>query len=65
MDWIWQIVRLGVSYDPEKLLQNQEPESIQDAIFKIGKRLLPERNIQSTVERLTPLVSDLSFSEKK
>ena len=54
----------GISYDPEKLLQNQEPESIQDAIFKIGKRLLPERNIQSTVERLTPLVSDLSFSEK-
>ncbi|MBK8054516.1 MAG: DUF1800 domain-containing protein [Saprospiraceae bacterium] len=54
----------GISYDPEKLLQNQEPESVEDAIFKIGKRLLPERNIQSTVERLTPLVSDPSFSEK-
>jgi uncharacterized protein (DUF1800 family) len=54
----------GLSYDPEKLMQNQEPESPQDAVVKFGKSLFPERNIQSTIARLTPLVDDPEFSKK-
>lgn len=54
----------GLSYDPEKLMQNQEPESPQDAVVKFGKSLFPERNIQSTISRLTPLVDDQEFSKK-
>lgn len=54
----------GVKMDIEGLLDHKEPESAQDAINKYAHMLLPERNIESTVSRLLPLVGDPTFADK-
>ncbi len=50
--------------DIEGLLDHKEPESAQDAINKYAHILLPERNIESTISRLLPLVGDSTFADK-
>ncbi len=54
----------GIQFDIEGLLDHKEPESARDAIDKYAHIMLPERNTESTVSRLMPLVSDPDFSEK-
>jgi uncharacterized protein (DUF1800 family) len=54
----------GIKIDNKALLDNKEPESAEDAIKKYAAVFLPERKIESTVDRLLPLATDPTFSEK-
>jgi uncharacterized protein (DUF1800 family) len=48
----------GVKFDLAALNNHHEPESAQDALIKYAKILMPERNLEATIKRLTPLVND-------
>jgi uncharacterized protein (DUF1800 family) len=54
----------GVSVDLLALNSGHEPESAQAALLVYGKLILPERNLDATVKRLTPMLSDPGFVEK-
>ena len=54
----------GVRIDANKVFGNKEPESAEDALRKLGAILLPERDIETTIQRLLPLVADPAFSER-
>lgn len=54
----------GVRIDANKVFGNKEPESAEDALRKLGAILLPERDIETTIQRLLPLVADPAFYEK-
>ncbi len=54
----------GVSFDLEKLNKNREPESAEAALATYAKLMLPERNLDETIKRLTPMVSDPNFGKK-
>ncbi|WP_114778589.1 DUF1800 domain-containing protein [Botryobacter ruber] len=54
----------GVQLDLAALHQNREPESAEHALRIYSNYLLPERNLDETVQRLTPLVNDPEYSTK-
>ncbi|HMP30922.1 MAG TPA: DUF1800 domain-containing protein, partial [Saprospiraceae bacterium] len=54
----------GIKVDASGLLGHKEPESSQEAIMQFGNVLLPERNIESTVTRLLPVINDPTFVNK-
>jgi uncharacterized protein (DUF1800 family) len=54
----------GVNVDLLSLNSGHEPESAQAALLIYGKLILPERNLDATVKRLTPMLGDPSFSKK-
>jgi uncharacterized protein (DUF1800 family) len=54
----------GVQFDLAALNNNHEPESADDALHKYAAILLPQRNLESTLKRLQPLVNDQNISSK-
>lgn len=54
----------GVKMDLLALNNNHEPESPEDALRKYSTILLPERNVDETVKRLTPLLTDPELQQK-
>jgi uncharacterized protein (DUF1800 family) len=54
----------GVNVDLLALNGGHEPESAQSALLIYGKLILPERNLDATVKRLTPMLSDPGFAQK-
>ncbi len=54
----------GVNVDLLALTGGHEPESAQAALLIYGKLILPERNLDATVKRLTPMLSDPGFAQK-
>lgn len=54
----------GVSFNLSELNQNKEPESAESALAIYSKILLPERDLAKTIERLQPIISDPSVSDK-
>ena len=54
----------GVRVDLLALNNGHEPESAQAALVIYGHLILPERNLDATVKRLTPLLTDPSFTQK-
>jgi uncharacterized protein (DUF1800 family) len=54
----------GVTFDLAKLNKNREPESAEAALATYAKLMLPERNLDETIKRLTPMVSDPNFGKK-
>jgi uncharacterized protein (DUF1800 family) len=53
----------GVYLQPMKMLQDKEPESIEDAFHKIFAILLPETENKHSIEKLVSLVSDPNFEK--
>ena len=54
----------GVYVDLLSLNNGHEPESAAAALLTYGHIILPERNLDATVKRLTPMLNDPSFSKK-
>lgn len=54
----------GVKVDLLALNHEHEPESAADALATYSALLLPERNTQETIRRLTPLLNDPALQEK-
>jgi uncharacterized protein (DUF1800 family) len=54
----------GVTFSLAELNQNREPESAESALAVYSKILLPERDLTKTMERLQPIISDPSVSDK-
>jgi uncharacterized protein (DUF1800 family) len=54
----------GISFNLLALNNGHEPESAQAALLVYGHILLPERNLDATVKRLTPLLNDPSLARK-
>ncbi|RNI26940.1 DUF1800 domain-containing protein [Rufibacter latericius] len=54
----------GISFDLMSLNQNREPESAQAALLTYSQFLLPERNLEATIKRLTPTLNDPDFGKK-
>jgi uncharacterized protein (DUF1800 family) len=54
----------GVRFDLLKLNHNHEPESAVDALTTYSKLLMPERNMDETLKRLTPLLNDPDLQKK-
>jgi uncharacterized protein (DUF1800 family) len=54
----------GVTFSLAELNQNREPESAEAALAVYSKILLPERDVTKTIERLQPIISDPSVTDK-
>ena len=54
----------GVRIDLLKLNQGHEPESAEAALLVYGKMIMPERDLQQSISRLTPLLHDPKLPEK-
>ncbi|MGI4751006.1 MAG: DUF1800 domain-containing protein [Janthinobacterium lividum] len=54
----------GVSVDLIALNHHHEPESAQNALITYSKLILPERNLDQTIKRLTPMLSDPELVKK-
>jgi uncharacterized protein (DUF1800 family) len=54
----------GILFNLAALNQNHEPESAEAALKIYSKILLPERNIDETIKRLQPLLSDPELEKK-
>jgi uncharacterized protein (DUF1800 family) len=54
----------GISFNLAALNNNHEPESAEDALKKYAKILLPERDLETTYKRLTPLIQNENISDK-
>ena len=54
----------GVQFDLAALNKNREPESMEAALRTYSKLLMPERDIEPTVKRLTPLLYQPQLNEK-
>ncbi|MCW3108515.1 MAG: hypothetical protein JWQ09_3021 [Segetibacter sp.] len=54
----------GIKIDLLKLNRGQEPESAEAALLTYGKIILPERDLQQSVTRLTPLLHDPQLQQK-
>lgn len=55
---------LGLKVDLLALNQNHEPESAEAALKIYSNLLLPERNVDESVKRLTPLLNDPELQKK-
>jgi len=54
----------GLSFDLAVLNSNHEPESAQAALVTYCKLIMPERDLDQTIKRLTPMLNDPSLSQK-
>jgi hypothetical protein len=54
----------GVKLDLLALNNRREPESAEEALKVYCKLLLPERNVEETIKRLTPMLTDPSLQQK-
>ncbi len=54
----------GIRFNLSSLNQNREPESAEAALVTYTKLLMPERNVDQTVKRLTPLLKDPDIDKK-
>jgi uncharacterized protein (DUF1800 family) len=54
----------GVKVDLPRLHQRREPESAQEALAIYSRYMMPERNLDETIRRLTPVLNDPAFSDK-
>lgn len=54
----------GVTFNLAALNNNHEPESSEAALNIYGKILMPERNLDETIKRLTPLINDPGLNKK-
>ncbi|MBA2248839.1 MAG: DUF1800 domain-containing protein [Chitinophagaceae bacterium] len=54
----------GTQLDLLALNNHHEPESAEAALTTYGKLIMPERDLQQTVKRLTPLLTAQGLSEK-
>jgi uncharacterized protein (DUF1800 family) len=54
----------GVRVDLLALNNGHEPESAQAALVVYGHLILPERNLDATVKRLTPMLTDPAFAQR-
>ncbi|MGV3540449.1 MAG: DUF1800 domain-containing protein, partial [Rufibacter sp.] len=54
----------GISIDLMALNQHREPESPEAALATYSSYLMPERDLQETIKRLTPSLNDPNFSRK-
>jgi Uncharacterized protein conserved in bacteria len=54
----------GTKVDLLALNNHHEPESATDALVKYGKLVMPERNLDETVKRLTPMLNDPELVKK-
>jgi len=54
----------GVSIDLIALNNHHEPESAEAALLTYSKILMPERNLEQTIKRLTPLLNDPELIKK-
>ena len=54
----------GVSFDLALLNNNHEPESAQAALMTYCKLIMPERDLDQTIRRLTPMLNDPALQQK-
>jgi hypothetical protein len=54
----------GVTFNLLALNNNHEPESAEAALYTYGKIFIPERNLEQTIKRLTPLLNDPDLQQK-
>jgi hypothetical protein len=54
----------GVRIDLVALNNGHEPEDAQSALLAYGRIILPERNLDATIKRLTPMLNDPGLSQK-
>lgn len=54
----------AIKVDLPRLHQHREPESAEEALAIYSRYLLPERDLDETIKRLTPLLNDPAFSNK-
>lgn len=54
----------GVTVDLYALNNHHEPESAEAALATYGKLLLPERNLEASIKRLTPLLNAPDLDKK-
>ncbi len=54
----------GVTFSLAALNNNHEPESSEAALNIYSKLLMPERNLDETIKRLTPLINDPELNTK-
>jgi len=54
----------GVRVDLAGLNNHHEPESAQAALVTYCKIIMPERNLDQTIKRLTPMLSDPQLAQK-
>ena len=47
----------GISFDLASLNNHHEPESAQAALISYSHLMMPERNMETTISRLTPLIN--------
>lgn len=54
----------GITVDLLKLNNNHEPESTEAALLTFSKMVMPERNLDETIKRLTPMLNDPELGKK-
>jgi uncharacterized protein (DUF1800 family) len=54
----------GVKIDLAALNDHHEPESAQAALIAYSKLIMPERKLDETIKRLTPLLTDPNLAQK-
>jgi len=54
----------GISVDLYALNNHHEPESAEAALATYGKMIMPERDLQASIKRLTPLLNDPDLDKK-
>ncbi|WP_431214165.1 DUF1800 family protein [Puia sp. P3] len=54
----------GVRIDLGALNNGHEPESAQAALVTYGRIILPERDLEPTIRRLTPMLTDPALAQK-
>ncbi|MBC7873085.1 MAG: DUF1800 family protein, partial [Ferruginibacter sp.] len=54
----------GIRIDLLAINQNHEPESAEDALKTYSRLLMPERDVEQTIKRLTPMLNDPELVKK-
>lgn len=54
----------GIRFDLAALNHNREPESAEAALLTYSRHLMPERNLEETIRRLSPTLQDPNFGRK-
>ncbi|MEO5999622.1 MAG: DUF1800 domain-containing protein [Chitinophagaceae bacterium] len=54
----------GIQFDLAALNNHREPESAEAALVVYSKLFMPERNLDETIKRLTPLLNDPNLTKK-
>ena len=54
----------GISFDLAAINNNHEPESAEAALKIYSKLIMPERNMDVTIQRLSPLINDPAIQQK-